>query len=326
VFDTVTGILDRRFVVNALLPAVALLGLAVAVPVSRYGASAGLAWWDRQGGSAQTLLGAGFVVAAVVLAYLLDAAAEPVLWLAQGRWGHRGPGRALAQRAAAWHHRNARRAAPDRRDAMRLRYPPASAPGEFQATTLGNVLHVATRYPRTRYGIDAAIVWPRLYTVLPDTWTATLGTIRGTLGLHLTLATILALLGPAAAVYLLVASGPWWLVLAWYWGCAAAAWAAYRAALTSARAYATYTAVTFDTYRLELRTKLGLEGAGTPAEWTALALLWHRNIPLDAAVAAAPAAAPPASWTGRALRPSTVWAALTLLAGGVVALVAAVVG
>ncbi|MEU3457273.1 hypothetical protein ABZ671_27270 [Micromonospora sp. NPDC006766] len=327
-FGTITGVLDRRFVVNALLPAVAFLGLVVAVPISRYGASVGLAWWNRQSGSAQAVLGAAFVLAALVLAYVLDAAGAFSLTVAQGRWGSRGPGRVLAQRAAAWHHRKAQRAAddpeltPGRRDAMRLRYPPASAADEFQATTLGNVLHVAARYPHTRYGINAAIVWPRLYTVLPDSWAGTLGTIRSTLALHMTFATLLALLGPAAAVYLLLVGGQWWLVLAWYWGCAAAAWAAYRAALASAQLYATYTAVTFDAHRLQLRTKLGIDGPETPEQWAALARFWHRNIPLDAEVAEPPTATPRASRGGRTLRPSTAWAVFTLLAGVAGALLA----
>lgn len=294
--DTLTGTFDRRFVVNALLPALAFLSLILVVPMTRYGLAETLAVWERQSESARALFATGFLIGGVVLAVVLSASAPAVLTAAQGGW-------------------------------------PAGIGRRFRPTTLAYALRDAGRYPASRYGIDAAVTWPRLYAVVPESWAAVLGATRAAITFHLTVAALSGALGIAAAAVLLATDAPWWLVLAWYWTPAAAAWAAYRAAVASTRTYATYTATTFDLYRRDLLTQIGNTEPETPELWQRLAFFWHRNIPLDAVLApAAPASTPPAIPSRPAAVPpapaaprlSVVWA-ITVLTTGVLAALAAAV-
>ncbi|GIF63242.1 hypothetical protein Ais01nite_12770 [Asanoa ishikariensis] len=277
--ETLTGAFDRRFVVNALLPALAFLSLLLVVPMTRYGLAETLVVWDRQSGSAKAVLTTGFLVSGVVVAAVLSASAPAVLRFARGGW--------------RW----------------------------FRPTVLGTVLRGADRYPTSRYGIDPAVTWPRLYAVVPEPWAALLAATRAAITFHLTLAVLSGALGIAAAVFLVATDAPWWLVLAWYWTPAAAAWTAYRAAVANARTYAVYTATTFDLYRRDLLRQIGNTDSETPELWQRLALFWHRNIPLDAAVApAAPPVTPPVASAPPALRLSVAWAA-TVVASGALAVV-----
>ncbi|GAA4041790.1 hypothetical protein [Streptomyces shaanxiensis] len=72
-------------------------------------------------------------------------------------------------------------------------------------TRVGNILRSSETYPKERYGLDAVIVWPALWLVLPETTRDALGVCRRSLDQSVSVVVALA----ATLVWL-----PWsWLVL-----------------------------------------------------------------------------------------------------------------
>lgn len=60
---------------------------------------------------------------------------------------------------------------------QRRRRRPAD-PGALLPTHIGNILRAAERWPGDKYGLDAVVVWPRLWLLLPDTTRSALATAR----------------------------------------------------------------------------------------------------------------------------------------------------
>ena len=114
--------------------------------------------------------------------------ATPVLRLLEGYWPRWADplrlrlSRRLAERAAAeapaWQKAYERVQPPAdptaedlavyaRLERRRRRRP--SSPGYFLPTPIGNILRAAERRPFDKYGLDAIVVWPRLWPALPET-------------------------------------------------------------------------------------------------------------------------------------------------------------
>lgn len=159
-----------------------------------------LVWLDRHGAVVQV---------AVLLAVLLGLAgsgivvgqlANPVLRLLAGYWPRWADplrlrlSRRLAKRAdaekPAWQKAyervqpSANPAAEDlplyaRLERRRRRRP--SSPAYFLPTPIGNILRAAERRPFDKYGLDAVVLWPRLWPALPETLRSDLLAARASL-------------------------------------------------------------------------------------------------------------------------------------------------
>jgi hypothetical protein len=208
-------------------------------------------------------------VAVVVVALIAEPLQVTLVRLLEGYWGQSRAGRLLAAPGIAFHRARRRqldraqrrspgdpvsaRAQAAREEAARkLRaYPPESA---FLPTMLGNVLRSAEGRAGSRYGLDAIVVWPRLYPLLSDKVTAVLDDLRDQLDLAARFCVVFGIAAVISVAFL--AAHGWWLTAAAI--TLAGALLSYRAALAAAAAYGQALEAAFDLHRFDLLTALHL--------------------------------------------------------------------
>jgi len=215
-------------------------------------------------------------VAVVVVALIAEPLQVTLVRLLEGYWGQSRAGHLFAAPGLAFHRARRRRldrtqrrspgdpvsarALAAREEAARkLRaYPPESA---ILPTMLGNLLRSAEGRAGSRYGLDAIVVWPRLYPLLSDKVRAVLDDLRDQLDLA---ARFCAVFGIATVISVaFLAAHGWWLTAAAV--TLAGALLSYRAALAAAAAYGQALEVAFDLHRFDLLTALHLS---LPADLT----------------------------------------------------------
>ncbi len=285
--EETTAALGRRFALTALVPSALLVGLlGVVTAVSWWSWHGAFAAWRRLDTVGQTVLTAAVVLAGMLVATLAVRGSTELVRLYEGYWTSR-PGRWLA-RVGGDHHRTRLAALAARPDAgayrlIHLRYPLPTQPEQVMPTALGNVLRNAELHPRDRYGVDAVLVWPRLYPLLPERMATAVATARTDLDSLLVISALSAVFAVAAGVDVLAAAGPAWLFAACFGAGVAVSRLAYGAATRAAVVYAQQIKVAFDVYRGALLTQLGVPTRADPEaerrDWQRLAMLWYRNLP-----------------------------------------------
>ncbi|WMX48186.1 hypothetical protein [Streptomyces roseicoloratus] len=273
----------RRFVRVALLPGLIFCFLLVVV------ASVGgerppgalLRAWKSQPVEVKAFLVAGFVAAVLLVAAFLDSAQSALLRYAEGRWAGIAD-RSLGRLGRRCHRLRLLRLADG--PAHHL-YPPLTRLHEVRPTRLGNILTSAELYPQLRYGIDAVLVWPRLFPLLPGGLLGALATARAELSAHLVRAVLSCAFAVLASCYVAVQGGPPTLLLICLWGGVLLALASYRGALNAAVVYGQHVRVAFDLHRNDLLAVLGEErrpgGEAERDHWKRLCLFWHRGVPTN---------------------------------------------
>ncbi len=119
-------------------------------------------------------------------------------------------------------------------------------------TALGNILRGAEDAPARRYGLEAAVLWPRLYPLLPARLAAVLDDQRNQLDASVNFC-VAFLMTAGVSSFLLRRHGAWLLVSA---GCLVLAWLAHRAAIAAALAYGEGIQAAFDLHRFDLLSAL----------------------------------------------------------------------
>ncbi|WP_060181111.1 hypothetical protein [Streptomyces sp. IMTB 1903] len=273
-----SGVAGRRSVRGVLLPSLVFCCLALLVVATGRGSPQdALHAWRHGSWESKVLVVAGFLLALVCVATALGSAQTALIRLAEGYWSP--PLRRTIGRLGRGHHRRLVRRADDA--STHDRYPPRTRPDDLMPTRLGNALKAAELYPRLRYGIDAALVWPRLHPLLPDTFLATLGAARTGLTALLASAFLSVVLAVGGAGYLWAVDAPTRLFLLCLWGGGLAGWLCYRGALLRAVAYGQHLRVAFDLYRGHLLDAVGRpvgDGEDERLHWQRLCLFWHRGV------------------------------------------------
>jgi hypothetical protein len=281
--EKVSGLFERRFLLNALLPSAIFWGLLAGVVVlTRTSPARALATWDAQGGFLKSVEAVVFVVVILAMAGLLSASAISIVRLFEGYWS---PPLSwiLLRPAIAWHQHRLQKLDNAGNDTeLYYSYPPVTRPEEVMPTRLGNILKCGEVYPDLRYGIDPIIIWPRLYSLLSEAALAGTTTSRAALEFHLAASVTSALFAVVAGSYLLLTGGTWWLFLACFWGGFLGALIAYETALPTAQVYSEQVKVVFDNCRNELLLKMRLPLPPDPEEeramWREITMFLYRNV------------------------------------------------
>jgi hypothetical protein len=121
-------------------------------------------------------------------------------------------------------------------------------------TRLGNALRAGERRAGSAYGLDAVVVWPRLYPLLPDAVRGLVDDRRDQLDLAVRL-TFVFLVAAVVSFGLLLSHGAWLLVPL---GCLVGAWLSYRGAIAAAVAYGEQLRAAIDLHRFDLLRALHL--------------------------------------------------------------------
>jgi hypothetical protein len=243
------SLVDRRSFITTFLPSLlfCLLLAATWVVADEHSVSAALAWWTARKTSVQTTTLVVLLAVSALLTQMLQATRVPLLKSFEGH-GTAPHLLGIAALGRAMHQRRFRRAP----DPGSLQYPPPTRPEELQPTRLGNILRAGELYSLTRYGIDAIVVWPRLYHVLPDRLLSALTDARAQLELLLTVSFLGGTFSLTAGAWLYRASVSTTLVLGCFWGGALVAAVAYKTALSAAITYSHQVASAFDLHRHSL--------------------------------------------------------------------------
>ena len=274
------GLLDRRFVLSAWLPAMLLWGGLGALVVTGTGWQAATHWWLSRPGQFQVTLLVLALAWITFCAYLLAALVPVFIRIGEGYWPR------WLSWLAGWHrNRHLVRKAKLGKDAAAFGrwhadYPLRTA--SVMPTRLGNILRAAEDHALDRYNINAIVVWPRLYVLLPDQFTAAMAAAKTPLDLMAVigaLATAFAVAGTTIAAIML----PWYAALACAGGSLLVGCLAYAGAVQAARPYAQLIRAGFDVHRGLLLDAADLRRPRTYSEernqWEQLSHLWLQGTP-----------------------------------------------
>lgn len=253
ILDSAASILERRFLVNAFLPAIIFFG---AYFMFFLWATRRLAGVVHAIASAQVSSQFIVVIAALALAWFCAAFIASqwrnLIRLYEG-YLFTGPLEKLAELGRFAH--LSRRVA--HKNAGRSRYYEYSRrPADVLPTRLGNVLRAAEYYPSERYGADYILLWTRLGHLCPDSFLANMDQFQAALDFLVVTVTGFSLLAVAMSVTAALTGHGMWLFLVCLLGGFALAHVAYVSAVAAARELGDAMRASFDLYRTELLIRM----------------------------------------------------------------------
>jgi hypothetical protein len=292
VLNQITGILDKRFLLNSFFPSFIFSGLLLVIFfVGQGNLGETVLVWNQQGSILQALEVTGFICWATFLSSVLASQLNTILRFYEGYWSF--PLSLFKKCGRARYKRNLEifegkldkneKTDDSYYEEIYLFYPPRKRPHEIMPTRLGNILKNAEFYPNLRYGIDAVLIWPRLYYLFPEKFIQSIGEARSALDFMLVISFLSGMFALISGVYLYIVKAYWWLFLACFWGGLLVSWLGYRGAIGNAILYAEQIKVAYDLYRNDLLKQMRLELPNNPEEeqkqWDKLDKFFYRNDP-----------------------------------------------
>ncbi len=281
----VTGLLDRRFLLNVFFPCLVFCGLLMVVGV--VGSGEDLlkiaAAWSKQEAGVQILQVVGFLSIITVFSGIIDSQLPAIIRFYEGY--------SLLPRLATtgkdFHKKRLQQLGKEEAKYygyLQSYYPSHYQPKQVMPTQFGNILKNSERYPSDRYGLDSVVVWSRLYHLFPDRFIQIIAEAKGSVDFMLVISTLSGIFALISGGYLLIVKASGWLFLLCFWGGLAVAWLAYRGALASAVLYAQQIKTGFDLYRHELfkqmHLKLPHNLKDEKEQWKKVDQFLYQNLPL----------------------------------------------
>lgn len=261
VLNEVTGRLDSRFILTLFFPSLLFWGGLTAVYAADKGLVTLITQWRAQDAGVQLIQIIIALAWVTFFAYLLS---NQLVWLTkqfEGYWDWIPLiGKRLMETRRKHYQRVLAGIDPTTNfERIYYAFPFPDEPEEVMPTRLGNILKNSERYSYQRYDMDAVLLWPRLYAVLPESFVKSLGGAKASLDFMLVMSSLSVLFALIAGIYLLVAQGMWWLFLLCFFGGLVLARLAYKSTLEAAINYGQLIKSAFDLYKGELRKQLGYE-------------------------------------------------------------------
>ncbi len=268
------SILNRRQLIATWLPLLGFLTGLTTIIVSAFGWPATLSWWHGLTIEARALLITALLVLTALLAQVITARRISIIRLYEGYWSRFGAiSRALRQK----HLKVQEGLSPE--DSRFLAYPLSRS--LVMPTRLGHLIRAAEEHAQ-RYGMAAVTVWPRLYVVLPTSFTTTFATAATSLeamAVTSALGATFAVVGGIFGALVL----PWYGAAVCFWAGVLVAWIGYRAMVRAAHPYAALIRAAFDVHRWELlkamQLKIPTSYGAELRQWRQLGKLWSRGAP-----------------------------------------------
>lgn len=284
VFEKITGFLDQRFILTVWIPSLFFWVALLCLLAGWAKPSMLLKWWQREPLEWQlgmiVLLLAWITLFARVLLSVLDS----LFRVYEGYWKRLPFLSSFKKRRQRYYAEKIRDLKNSGNDAEILsHFPPTAKLDEVMPTRMGNILKNSEIYPELRYGMNAVLMWPRLYNVLPDGMTKNFAAAATELEFMLVISTLgvaFAFAGGIIATTLL----PWYVVPICFLGSLLVAWLGYEGALRSASSYNLLVKAAFDLHRGTLLKTIGWLPATSyhkeKAQWQRISQLWlHGPIP-----------------------------------------------
>jgi len=289
VLKEVTGVLDRRFLMTVVFPSLIFWGLLIVLIVSTQGDILQTAEkWNEQESFLKTLQIIGFIAWVMFFANIVSNQLPAILRFYEGYWNF-PLGRYFQAIGKKRHQKYLQQLTeeldkdPRCYEEIYLFYPLPTQSEQVMPTRLGNILKNAELYPKDRYRIDAVLIWPRLYYLLPERFIQTFAEARGALDFMLVISSLSGAFALISAGYLLYVWAPMQLFFICIPGGLFIAWLAYKGAIDGALIYAQQIKVAFDLYRNDLLKQMNMPLPATPAEekerWNEVVLFLYRNVP-----------------------------------------------
>jgi hypothetical protein len=273
ILDRAASILERRFLLNAFLPAVVFFGGYLVFFLWATGRLASLIHsYLSARVSSQLILLATFFALAWFCAAFIASQWRNLTRLYEG-YLLAGPLLAVANAGRFAHVRRHRELVEDEESSFHSEY--CDNETDVLPTRLGNVLRAAELYSAARYGADFNMLWTRLGHLCPDSFIEDVDQYEAALDFLVVTVTGFSLLAVATSVTAAVTGHGAWLFLVCLVGGFALAHVAYLSAVEAAKELGEAWRSSFDLYRnellLRLRWPLPRDPAAERDTWTDIA-------------------------------------------------------